>query len=759
MYAHSTSSQGSTVIPQQLVEQEMGGHVTERKRRKVVSDQEDDSSSDGESVSGDESSIEASSDEGREGADSSVPGLKIQARTKQKKKKSKQKGKEADTTGGHSSANVSGLFDAEAIEDNTNVDFDQDFHGVETEEDQASEDGSGGIIHIEAVEDNGHLEFEEDFAGEDSEEEANGVDSTDEDVGGSDSETDESDDDESEEFDSFVVEDEEVEYASEDDGLDQLDEEAEMVSKRKKGAHFLEDSMEGEESDAIEQGFLRKASTSSKTLHKAANTSVRDLSHQTTNSIFSTLPCNLQGGLQRSVQPARLKRGAHFMNRTDSNSDHGAAEDGVSESKGSGSDEDVCHSSSGELTSEREGEEGSSSEENEEEDEEVGEEIDDGGDDDDDEDEERQEEEEREEESEGMESATEGDNPDSVAGALRWKTDLSTRAASSFLQRQQKKIDLQKLIYDPEHSLHLQQSKGGTVTEQKEGEEIGGIFTPRVASTDIQHMEDVTRKSQVVAHDWTQEDLIASVKDLMVTGRWGEEEDAQTLLQQDQDLYGEFEDLETGEKHSTKEEHVGGAEEGEGPQNLFEKKRQLKEAFDKEYDDKEGEKDYFSELKDIYSRQAEMNRREFEGMDESLRLQLEGARMGSYVRIETREMPCEFIENLDPHHPIIVGGLLPGETRLGYVTVRIKRHRWYKRILKSSDPLILSLGWRRFQTLPVYFKREDNLRQRYLKYTPEHLHCNATLYGPLTSPRDWLHWRTDPVRVWSEWGPLGMYVV
>ena len=757
MYAHSTFSQGSTVIPQQLVEQEMGGHVTERKRRKVVSDQEDDSSSDGESVSGDESSIEASSDEGGEGADSSVPGLKIQARTKQKKKKSKQKGKEADTTGGHSSANVSGLFDAEAIEDNTNVDFDQDFHGVETEEDQASEDGSGGIIHIEAVEDNGHLEFEEDFAGEDSEEEADGVDSTDEDVGGSDSETDESDDDESEEFGSFVVEDEEVEYASEDDGLDQLDEEAEMVSKRKRGAHFLEDSMEGEESDAIEQGSLQKADTSSKTLHKAASTSVRDLSHQTTtNSIFSTLPRNLQGGLQRSVQPARLKQGVHFMDRTDSNSDHGAAEDGVSESKGSGSDEGVFHSSSGELTSEREVEEGSSSEENEEENEEVGEEIDDGGDDDDEEEEEEgQEEEEREEESEGMESAT-GDNPDSVVGALQWKTDLSTRAASSFLQRQQKKIDLQKLIYDPEHSLHLQQSKGGTVAKQKEGEEIGGIFTPRVASTDIQHMEDVTRKSQVVVHDWTQEDLIVSVKDLMVTGRWGEEEDAQTLLQQDQDLYGDFVDLETGEKHSAKEEHAGGAEEGKGLQSLFEKKRQLKEAFDKEHDIKEGEKDYFSELKDIYSRQAEMNRQEFEGMDESLRLQLEGARVGSYVRIETRGMPCEFIENLDPHYLIIVGGLLPGETRLGYVTVRIKRHHWYKRILKSSDPLILSLGWRRFQTLPVYFKREDNLLPQVYPRTPP-LQCH-----PLRSPdhpRDWLHWRTDPVRVWSEWGPLGMYVV
>ena len=71
---------------------------------------------------------------------------------------------------------------------------------------------------------------------------------------------------------------------------------------------------------------------------------------------------------------------------------------------------------------------------------------------------------------------------------------------------------------------------------------------------------------------------------------------------------------------------------------------------------------------------------------------------------------------------------MPGETRLGYVTVRIKHYHWYKCILKSSDPLILSLGWQWLQTLPVYFKWEDSLRQCYLKYTPEHLHCDTTLY-------------------------------
>lgn len=65
----------------------------------------------------------------------------------------------------------------------------------------------------------------------------------------------------------------------------------------------------------------------------------------------------------------------------------------------------------------------------------------------------------------------------------------------------------------------------------------------------------------------------------------------------------------------------------------------------------------------------QLNRAEFEDVDDETRVQYEGFRPGMYVRVEISSVPCEFVTNFDPHYPIILGGLVSSEGNIGYLQV------------------------------------------------------------------------------------------
>lgn len=72
----------------------------------------------------------------------------------------------------------------------------------------------------------------------------------------------------------------------------------------------------------------------------------------------------------------------------------------------------------------------------------------------------------------------------------------------------------------------------------------------------------------------------------------------------------------------------------------------------------------------------QLNRAEFEDVDDETRVLYEGFRPGMYVRVEISSLPCEFVTNFDPHYPIILGGLGTSEGNIGYLQVCVMVYTW-----------------------------------------------------------------------------------
>ncbi|KAF2736788.1 DUF663-domain-containing protein [Polyplosphaeria fusca] len=361
-------------------------------------------------------------------------------------------------------------------------------------------------------------------------------------------------------------------------------------------------------------------------------------------------------------------------------------------------------------------------------------------------------------------------------GALRWKTNLRDSALKMHgRKRPYRTTELARLMYNlsltPAEVVKKWRGDEPEDEEEdieKEDDDEDNFFKKSKAD-DFENTED--RYIPIFDYDsleakWQDEDNIEALRSRFASshraGKPGDagsddedEEEDFSGFDDDSEGDGEFEDLETGET-------FGGKKPKEQPQpddeaKTFEQERErtakrkeeLKLRFEEEdrdgflndkTNDREaqqeefGEDDWYDAQKAMLQKQQDINRAEFEQLDETSRVRVEGLKAGTYARIVLEKVPYEWCANFNPKHPILIGGLTATEERFGFVQVRIKRHRWFKKILKTNDPIILSLGWRRFQTLPIFSISDSRVRNRMLKYTPEHMFCFATFYGPLVAP-------------------------
>ncbi|MCL7048031.1 hypothetical protein MKW94_002807 [Papaver nudicaule] len=117
-----------------------------------------------------------------------------------------------------------------------------------------------------------------------------------------------------------------------------------------------------------------------------------------------------------------------------------------------------------------------------------------------------------------------------------------------------------------------------------------------------------------------------------------------------------------------------------------------------------------------------------------MNMETESFETGAYLKMEVHDFPIRMVENFNPCHPILVGGISLEEEDVGYMQARLKRHNLHMKLLKSRDPITVSSGWRRYQTKPIYAMESDNKQHQILKFTPEHNHCCAIFWGPIAPP-------------------------
>ncbi|CAO3607470.1 unnamed protein product [Mucor hiemalis] len=342
------------------------------------------------------------------------------------------------------------------------------------------------------------------------------------------------------------------------------------------------------------------------------------------------------------------------------------------------------------------------------------------------------------------------DDEDDLSGELRWKANLKDKASDMFTNH--RRTNLMSLIYNnldlsPEDIVNGNYGDDAEEGDEDEDAEEEEFFKLNRESTNTASIVDSSRDpiDFEELEEWDDEETLDSIRNRFITGDIDAANGESAFAPEEDEEMGDFEDLEAEEGEEAEgEEKKSGKRDKEAMirdpmlverEKIAKRKEELRKKYTEEFgdDDDAPKMDFYEKKKAEIEEQLEKNRTEFEHDDPQTRAMVEGYRPGSYVRLLIKDMPCEFVENFDPTYPILVGGLLPTEDQFGWVQVRIKRHRWHPKILKTNDPLIFSMGWRRFQSIPIY-SLNDGTRNRMLKYTPEHMHCLATFYGPVHTP-------------------------
>ena len=358
-----------------------------------------------------------------------------------------------------------------------------------------------------------------------------------------------------------------------------------------------------------------------------------------------------------------------------------------------------------------------------------------------------------------------GGNEGPAESGTQWKDDMKGKAARAYAQRSSEAANLMSLVYgesdegsssDTDASddsdgdfFTVRKSTSTTAAEEASDEDEGGLMKELELEGDCSKF--MVQKKGI--QDWKSMEILESIRDRFVTGNWKNKQDGEAVAEGgNADPDDGFEDLETGEVFAgdgtlTRRkgtDHDGSNEDDSDSGSDDDKEDPLKQGNGSKHavkphmrrngNNEPDSEDDTPEQAEARAKKIAHDKLNLSEFNKESDLKHTGIPAGRYVRVEIGGIPAEFVQNFNAADPVVIGGLLPQEISMGFMRVRVKKHRWYKRLLKSNDPLIYSVGWRRFQSIPIYAMEDVNGRHRMLKYTPEHMHCLSNFYAPNMPP-------------------------
>ncbi|KAI9323514.1 hypothetical protein BX666DRAFT_1887721 [Dichotomocladium elegans] len=107
---------------------------------------------------------------------------------------------------------------------------------------------------------------------------------------------------------------------------------------------------------------------------------------------------------------------------------------------------------------------------------------------------------------------------------------------------------------------------------------------------------------------------------------------------------------------------------------------------------------------------------------------------GTHITLWIKDVPKEAYAAYSKERPYIVFGLLQYEHKMSLLHFQVQRDNAYEEPVKSKDPLVLHVGFRRYAVKPIYSQNSNkgsNNVHRFERYLEMGKTSYATVYGPV----------------------------